>query len=146
MADPKQLAKVLQVVATQLEQAALQLKQAHQQQALLQQQMAQLQQYRWDYISQAQSQVQQTLSANTYQQYHHFIGRLDDTIAAHVGKQRRASEQVAEAKQQWQQVHQRQQALQLLIDRAQTDQLALQAKREQAALDEFATMQFVRRR
>ncbi|WP_298440426.1 flagellar export protein FliJ [uncultured Ferrimonas sp.] len=146
MADPKQLRKVLVMVDKALEQAGLELRQARSTEAALQEQMDELQRYRWDYVKQAQQKAGTTLQASEYQQFHYFISKLDTTISQHVVKQRSATEAVTHKQQLWQEAQQRQQALQLLIEKAEQQQLAAQAKREQGALDEFATQQYLRRR
>ncbi|QIZ77353.1 flagellar export protein FliJ [Ferrimonas lipolytica] len=145
MADPKQLGKVLVMVDKQLEQANLALRQARSTVDALQQQMQQLQNYRWDYIKQAQNKKGGTLQASEYQQFHFYISKLDSTITQHVAKQRQAQEAVQQKQQDWQQAKQRQQALQLLIDNAEQQRRSAEAKREQSALDEFSTQQYLRR-
>ncbi|MBY5990736.1 flagellar export protein FliJ [Ferrimonas balearica] len=146
MSDPKQLARVLELADKALEEAALNLRSANSAVQALKQQLSQLQNYRWDYVKQAQQQAGTTLQASHYQQYHHFIAKLDAAITQHNSKLRQAEAAAEQRQGLWQQAHQRQQAIALLIDKAKRAQQSRQEQRQQRELDEFALQQFVRRR
>ncbi|SHI10488.1 flagellar export protein FliJ [Ferrimonas marina] len=145
MSDPKQLAKVLELAEQAFEQASLNLRSANSAVAACRQQLQQLQNYRWDYVKQAQQQAGATLSASDYQQYHHFIAKLDAAIV----QQNNKLEQSVQAQQQrqglWQEAQQRQKAIALLLEKEQTRRAQALAQREQRAMDEFALQQYVRR-
>ncbi|MBY6186876.1 flagellar export protein FliJ [Marinobacter hydrocarbonoclasticus] len=145
MSDPKQLAQVLAMADKALEKAALDLRSANSAVQALKQQLTQLQNYRWDYVKQAQQQAGTTLHASHYQQYHHFIAKLDAAITQHIARVRQAEAAAEQRQALWQQAHQRQQAIALLIDKNKARALQLAEKRSQRELDEFALQQFVRR-
>ncbi|MBW3164290.1 flagellar export protein FliJ [Ferrimonas balearica] len=145
MSDPNQLAQVLGMADKALEKAALDLRSAHSAVQALKQQLTQLQNYRWDYVKQAQQQAGTTLQASHYQQYHHFIAKLDAAITQHIARVRQAEAAAQQRQTLWQQAHQRQQAIALLLEKNRTRAAALAEKRSQRELDEFALQQFVRR-
>ncbi|GAA4874475.1 flagellar export protein FliJ [Ferrimonas pelagia] len=146
MSDPKQLAKVLTLVEQELEQTSLHLRSANSAVAALKQQMQQLQDYRLDYVRQAQQKQGAVLQAGEYQQFHHYIAKLDAAITQHIGKIRQAEQAAQQRQQQWQACHQRQQAIALLINKAQQQQRLRADKALQRDLDEFSLQQFIRRR
>ncbi|MFI3245834.1 MAG: flagellar export protein FliJ [Ferrimonas sp.] len=146
MADPKQLRRVLTQMTQQVELAQAALREAKATETLLHDQLQQLHQYRLDYLKQAQQQTGNTVAASHYQQFNYFINKLDHAITQHIYKQRQQQAKTKELADQFQKINQRYQALQLLIDKTEGQLLQKQAKREQQAMDEFATLQYVRRR
>ncbi|USD38630.1 MULTISPECIES: flagellar export protein FliJ [Ferrimonas] len=146
MADPKQLAKVLELADKELEKAQLQLRSARSQADALREQLKQLQAYRFDYVKQADEKAGTLVAANHYQQYYHFIAKLDGAINDQHTQIQAADEAVLQFQQHWQLIQQKQKALALLIDKEHQRRAARAEKREQAELDEFAIQQYLRSR
>ncbi|TKB47238.1 flagellar export protein FliJ [Ferrimonas sediminicola] len=145
MADPRQLVKVLELADKELEAAQLQLRSARSQADALREQLKSLESFRMDYVRQAAEKTGDKLAANHYQQYYHFVARLDGAIDQQHQQIQAADQAVTQFQQRWQQVQQKQKALSLLIDKEMGRRRARAEKREQAELDEFALQQFLRR-
>ncbi|BDY04031.1 flagellar export protein FliJ [Ferrimonas sp. YFM] len=145
MADPKQLAKVLELADRELEAAQLQLRSAQSQANALREQLKSLEAFRMDYVRQAAEKTGDKLAANHYQQYYHFVARLDGAIDQQHQQIQAADQAVGQFQQQWQKIQQKQKALALLIDKEHARRRARADKQEQVELDEFALQQYLRR-
>ncbi|TKB58235.1 flagellar export protein FliJ [Ferrimonas aestuarii] len=146
MADPKQLQQVLDLADKELEHAQLKLRAARSQSDALKEQLTQLDAYRFDYVKQASEKAGKRVAANHYQQYYHFIAKLDGAIDAQRKQIADADEAVKQFQAQYQLIQQKQKALSLLIEKELKRRQLRAEKVEQQQLDEFSLQQYLRRK
>lgn len=135
---------LLEQAKEQQENAVLALNQARQELESYYTQLNQIEQYRLDYCNQLVERGQGGLSASQYWHLNRFLTQLDETLA----KQRQAEEhfkqQVENCEEHWLEVRKRSRSYEWLIDKKRAEKQAIEQKREQKLLDEFATLQFNR--
>ncbi|MCM2678968.1 flagellar export protein FliJ [Echinimonas agarilytica] len=146
MAQIKQLQMIVSIRQEAENKAARMMQESKQALDMQQQQVQTLRDYRNDYLKKMISESAEGLTAQSYGHYHGFVTKLDDALG-------RAEQSVAVAQQVWQQ---RQQvwidaradtkAIEMLIEREEMIIAQQTQRREQKQMDEFASMQFARRR
>jgi len=136
----------LQLVFEQREKRVEQTQQAYQkaQQALFEQrqQLQNLQQYRQQYINQLSEKGSQGLSINELGKYQQFIVQIDQGLTNHQQGLIKFEYDVQSKKKLWVEAQVSCKAMGMLLDSKAKKRAALEDKKEQMLLDEFATFQY----
>ena len=142
--DP--LLTVLKLATNAEEQASVQYRSAKMDEKKSRTQLEALNNYRLDYMKQMNEKVGSNLTSSQYQQFHQFIGQIDQAIKQQVDALKQTEEISKHRHQHWLEKQQKRQAVEILLDKkAQKRQLA-ESKAEQKMFDEFAMQQFYRKR
>lgn len=140
------LALILNRTKDEEHQASLALNQARLERENYLQQLQQIEQYRLDYCKQFSTRGQQGLTASSYSHLQKFLTQLDETLV----KQKEAGDQfdhqVEQCSEHWHEVRKKRRSIEWLIDKKQSERQQQLDRQEQKMMDEFATLQFARRR
>ncbi len=97
-----------------------------------------LQQYRDEYATRFQKAAQGGINQREWQNYQHFLNRIDDAVDAQRNAVATQARQTAAGQLQWQQQRQKLKAFDTLSERHHAAENAREMKREQKMQDEFA--------
>jgi len=142
--DP--LFTVLKLAQDAEKQAAQQLKSAQLALQKSQAQMDALRHYRLDYMKQMKSHQGKQVSANYYHQFHKFVEQIDEAITKQYVSLNEADSQRMHRQLHWQQQQQKRKSIELLLDKKAIQAQLAELRQEQKISDEFASLQFSRRR
>ncbi len=140
----KQLERVAQWEREKEEQAARNLKLAQQQLQMEQQKLQGLESYKIDYLKQIQQVASQGIKAQSLNQHHSFIGKLDKACEQQTQLLRNADNIVKQRRQQWLKQQGKRKAVEHLLQKHASQLQQKQNKAEQAMMDEFALQRFLR--
>ncbi|MBD1389859.1 flagellar export protein FliJ [Neiella sp. HB171785] len=145
MANLKQLEMIVRLRQEAETKAAQMMEQAHQAFAAQEQQLTTLLSYRNDYLQKLTVQGGEGLSGQSFIQYQQFVMRLDEALGRAEQSTNVARQVYQQRRQGWLDARAEKRAIEVLIEREQAQQVALQNRREQNQLDEFASRSFIRR-
>lgn len=97
-----------------------------------------LQQYHADYVSQRDHAMANGMTAEIYQNYQNFLGKLSQAIASQTESVERIRQVCGLRKQEWQECQKKKMSYDVLIDRADKRVQASELKRDQKMMDEYA--------
>jgi flagellar protein FliJ len=100
-----------------------------------QQQLDQLRDYRASYLQSFAERQAQGMNVGQMLEFRVFAEKLDKAILGQEQALQTMEQDVARARQNWQQCHQRTQSLQKVTDKAVQEELRIEDKREQAEMD-----------
>lgn len=107
--------------------------------------LAGLQQYRLEYLQQIQQKGNKGVGAMSFSQHQAFIEKLDKACEIQNNEIIQTKQVVDQRKQLWLKQQQKRKAVEMLIDRKQSEFNAKQARIEQQMLDEIALQKFIRK-
>lgn len=97
-----------------------------------------LMQYRADYVSQRDHAMANGMTAEIYQNYQSFLGKLSQAIVSQTENVERLRQVHHLRKQEWQECQKKKMSYDVLIDRADKRANAIELKRDQKMMDEHA--------
>ncbi len=97
-----------------------------------------LMQYRADYVSQRDQAMSNGMTAEIYQNYQSFLGKLSQAIVSQTENVERLRQVYQLRKQEWQECQKKKMSYDVLIDRADKRENAIELKRDQKMMDEHA--------
>ncbi len=118
--------------------AADRLGEANRQLAESEKSLSLLMQYRADYVSQRDQAMSNGMTAEIYQNYQSFLGKLSQAIVSQTENVERLRQVHQLRKQEWQESQKKKMSYDVLIDRADKRENAIELKRDQKMMDEHA--------
>ncbi|MCB5189266.1 flagellar export protein FliJ [Methylobacillus arboreus] len=97
-----------------------------------------LMQYRADYVGQRDQAMANGMTAEIYQNYQSFLGKLSQAIVSQTESVERLRQVCHLRKQEWQECQKKKMSYDVLIDRADKRAQAIETKRDQKMMDEHA--------
>lgn len=97
-----------------------------------------LRQYHADYVNQRDQAMANGMTAEIYQNYQNFLGKLSQAIASQTESVERIRQVCGLRKQEWQECQKKKMSYDVLIDRADKRAQASELKRDQKMMDEYA--------
>ena len=94
--------------------------------------------YRLEYLKNLNANLEAGMNAEAYQNFQHFIGKLDQAIAGQKEVVELANQQVKAQKQIWQECQRKKLSYEVLSDRSEKRELKVEQKKDQKMMDEFA--------
>lgn len=144
MSKPKSRAKrfvpLVKLAENKEQAAAIALGTCNQQVKQSKEQLAQLKQYRNEYLQQLSKDGNQGMEASMLRAYKDFIAGLDTAIKQQNMQLFESQKQYEAQKQRWLHEHQRKRVMEVTVEKYSAAEIRDVDRREQNALDEFATM------
>lgn len=144
MAD-EQLQRVLQWEQEKEDKCAQDFRLAQQHADMQKQKLNTLEQYRLEYLRQTQSTAAEGVGARHFNQQLSFIGKLDKACEQQTKIHSQAVLVADQRKRQWLAQQQKRKAVEMLLEKKKQQRIALENRREQQILDEFALQKYIRR-
>lgn len=107
--------------------------------------LEQLFQYRLEYLNQMDVQIKNGINGTKLQQYHLFLAKLDAAINHQKAVLETSGKQLDRSKSQWQQKHNKTEAISQVMDKMAIKEKKVLDKRESSQNDEISTQAFIRR-
>lgn len=95
--------------------------------------------YRQGYFNNLNKSLETGVNAETYQNFHQFIKKLDQAISGQQDVVISATRQVGVHRELWQESQRKKLSYEVLIDRSNKRELKVEQKKDQKATDEFAS-------
>lgn len=140
------LAFLLEQAKEQENQAVMALTQARGELEGYYRQLKQIEQYRLDYCQQLVERGQQGLTASQYTHLNRFLTTLDETLAKQQKAEHHFKSQVESCEQHWLERRKQRRSYEWLMEKKRSEKAREQVHREQKLMDEFATLQYSRRK
>ncbi|MCB5188005.1 flagellar export protein FliJ [Methylobacillus caricis] len=118
--------------------AAERLGEANRQLAEVEKSLAILMQYRADYASQRDNAMTNGITAEVYQNYQNFLGKLSQAIVSQTESVERVRHVCHLRKQEWQECQKKKMSYDVLLERAEKRVQLAELKKDQKMMDEYA--------
>lgn len=103
-----------------------------------------LQLYKAEYLTMLKQKGDKGVGAMSYGQHQTFIDKLDKAVEQQNGVLKQHTLAAEQRKRQWLTQQKKRKAVEMLLDKKHQEALVIEAKQEQAMMDEIATQRFVR--
>jgi len=145
MKRSKRLTPVVDIAAKETEAALAKVGQANSAWLQDKQQLEELQRYKGEYLAKFRQGDTLVMSAQKVLELRSFLVQLDQAIQAQEFQVQERYMQLEQQRGFWQQARRKEQAMESLVDRYQTEELQQESRQEQLENDERNTSQWVRR-